>query len=95
MSNLIAKEYKLFEAIKHLSEDGHEFWYARELATVIEYIQWRNFEKVLDRAMLACKNSGYEIRDHFAKVSKTITMPKTASKQVVDLDTLEDHICVF
>jgi len=84
MSNLIAKEYKLFEAIKHLSEDGHEFWYARELTTVLEYVQWRNFVKVLDRAMLACKNSGYEIRDHFAEVSKTITMPKTATKQVVD-----------
>ncbi|MCX9085328.1 MAG: DNA damage-inducible protein D [Candidatus Methanoperedens sp.] len=84
MSNLIAKEYKLFEAIKHLSEDGHEFWYARELAMVLEYVQWRNFVKVLDRAVLACKNSGYEINDHFAEVSKTITMPKTATKQVVD-----------
>jgi len=95
MGNLIAKEYKLFEAIKHLSEDGHEFWYARELTTVLEYVQWRNFVKVLDRAMLACKNSGYEIMDHFAEVSKTITMPKTATKQVVDLDKLEAHICVF
>lgn len=84
MSNLIAKEYKSFEAIKHLSEDGHEFWYARELAMVLEYVQWRNFVKVLDRAMLACKNSGYEIMDHFAEVSKTIIMPKTATKQVVD-----------
>lgn len=80
----MAKEYKSFEEIKHLSEDGHEFWYARELATVLEYIQWRNFVKVLERAMLACKNSGYEIMDHFAEVSKTITMPKTATKQVVD-----------
>lgn len=84
MSNLKAKEYKSFEAIKHLSEDGSEFWYARELATVLEYVQWRNFVKVLDRAILACKNSGYEIMDHFAEVSKTIKMPKTATKQVDD-----------
>ncbi|MFH1096783.1 MAG: DNA damage-inducible protein D [Candidatus Desantisbacteria bacterium] len=84
MSNLIAKEYKTFESIKHFSDDGHEFWYARELAMVLEYVQWRNFVKVLDRAMLACKNSGYEIMDHFAEVSKTIEMPKTATKQVVD-----------
>ncbi|MCX6220378.1 MAG: hypothetical protein NTZ69_05265 [Bacteroidia bacterium] len=42
--------------------------------------QWRNFEKVLDRAKLACKNSGYEIVDHFAEVSKTIEMPKSATK---------------
>lgn len=84
MSNLIAKEYKSFEAIKHLSEDGREFWYARELAMVLEYVQWRNFAKVLDRAKLSCKNSGYAIADHFAEVSKMITMPKSAIKQVID-----------
>jgi len=84
MSNLKAIEYKSFEAIKHLSEDGSEYWYARELATVLEYVQWRNFQKVLERAILACKNSGYGISDHFAEVSKTIEMPKTALKQIVD-----------
>ncbi|MEI6609079.1 MAG: DNA damage-inducible protein D [Deltaproteobacteria bacterium] len=84
MSNLIAKEYKSFEAIKHLAEDGHEFWYARELAMVLEYVQWRNFTKVLDRAKLSCKNSGYAISDHFAEVSKTIAMPKSAIKQVIE-----------
>ncbi len=84
MSNLKAIEYKSFEAIKHLSEEGDEFWYARELASVLEYVQWRNFVKVQDRAILACKNSGYPIPDHFAEVSKTIEMPKTALKQIVD-----------
>lgn len=84
MSNLIAKEYKSFEAIKHVSDDSTEFWYARELAPVLEYVQWRNFAKVLERAILACKNSGYQVSDHFAGVSKTIAMPKTAIKQVVD-----------
>lgn len=84
MSNLKAKEYKSFEEIKHFSEDNNEFWYARELAIALEYVQWRNFLKVLDRAMLSCKNSGYDITDHFAEVSKTIKMPKTATKQVDD-----------
>lgn len=84
MSKLIAKEYKLFEETKKISDDGTEFWYARELADVLEYIQWRNFAKVLTRAMLACKNSGYEVSDHFAEVSKTIEMPKTATKKVGD-----------
>ncbi|PIS28646.1 MAG: DNA damage-inducible protein D [Candidatus Marinimicrobia bacterium CG08_land_8_20_14_0_20_45_22] len=83
MSNLIAKEYKSFEAIKHLSEDGHEFWYARELAMALEYVQWRNFAKVLDRAKLSCKNSGYTIVDHFAEVSKIVEAGAT-SKPVID-----------
>lgn len=84
MSNLKAIEYKPFEEIKHFSEDGSEFWFARELAGVLDYVQWRNFTNVLDRAKLACKNSGYELADHFAEVSKTIEMPKTANKQVID-----------
>lgn len=83
MSNLKAKEYKPFEAIKHLADDGTEFWYARELASVLEYVQWRNFAKVLSRAELACKNSGYLIPDHFAEVSK-IVEAGAASKPVID-----------
>ena len=83
MSDLKAIEYKSFEAIKHLSDDGDEYWYARELATVLEYVQWRNFQKVLDRAILACKNSGYEIIDHFAEVSKIVEAGAT-SKPIVD-----------
>jgi len=84
MSNLNAVEYKSFESIKHLSNDGSEFWYARELATVLEYVQWRNFAKVFNRAELACKNSCYQIPDHFAEVSKTIEMPKSATKHIID-----------
>jgi len=83
MSNLKAIEYKSFEAIKHLSEDGDEYWYARELAAVLEYVQWRNFAKVLERAILACKNSGYEILDHFAEVSKIVEAGAT-TKPIID-----------
>lgn len=83
MSNLLAKEYKLFESIKHLSGDGYEFWYARELALVLEYVQWRNFTKVLDRAKLSCKNSGYAIADHFAEVSKMVEAG-VSSKFIID-----------
>lgn len=83
MSNLKAIEYEPFEAIKHLLDDGVEFWNARELANVLEYVQWRNFEKVLDRAKLACKNSGYEVIDHFAEVSKIVEAGAT-SKPIID-----------
>lgn len=92
MSTLNAKEYNSFEAIKHTSEDGSEFWYARELAPALEYVQWRNFEKVLDRAMLACKNSGYSVSERFAEVSKTLKMPNSATKQVADYK-LDRYAC--
>ena len=83
MSNIQAKEYKPFEAIKHIADDGSEFWYARELAILLEYVQWRNFAKVLDRAKLACKNSGYRAIDHFAEVSKIVEAGAT-SKPLID-----------
>lgn len=61
MSNLKAKKYRKFEEIKYIREDGSEYWIARELAAVLDYSQWRNFQKVIDRAMVACENSGHEI----------------------------------
>lgn len=84
MANLNAKEYQRFEDIKHTTDEGMEFWYARELAPVLEYAEWRNFNKVVNKAMLACKNSGFSIEDHFVEVSKTIPMPKGAMKKAPD-----------
>jgi DNA-damage-inducible protein D len=81
MSELNAKEYKRFEDIKHIRDDGGEYWLARELSSELDYTEWRNFSKVLDKAKLVCKNSGFDIDDHFVEVNKTIQMPKTASKR--------------
>ncbi len=92
MATLIATEYKQFEDIKHTNEIGIEFWYARELSLVLDYIQWRNFSKVIDKAMLSCQNSGFECADHFVEVSKTIAMPKGASKKIVDYE-LSRYAC--
>ena len=72
MPNLKEKEYKKFEDIKYVREDGSEYWSARELAAVLDYSQWRNFQKVIDRAMTTCENSGHEIEYHFAEVSKIV-----------------------
>jgi DNA-damage-inducible protein D len=86
MSELNAKEYKRFEDIKHIRGDGGEYWFARELSTELDYTEWRNFTKVIDKARLACKNSGVDIDDRFVEVNKTIQMPKTTSKQVIDYE---------
>ncbi|MHB1452686.1 MAG: hypothetical protein ACYCYM_01855 [Saccharofermentanales bacterium] len=58
--------------------------YARELAEVLEYIQWRNFQKVIDRAILACKNSGFEVNNHFAEVSKMVEIGSSTYRKVMD-----------
>jgi DNA-damage-inducible protein D len=92
MSELNAKEYKRFEDIKHIRGDGGEYWFARELSAELDYTEWRNFSKVLDKAKLACNNSGFDIYDHFVEVNKTIQMPKTASRRILDYE-LSRYAC--
>lgn len=85
MSNLKAKEYKRFENIKNVRPDGTEYWNARELALVLDYVQWRNFDKVIKRAMIACENSGHDSKYDFAEVSKIVEAGAT-KKKIVDYE---------
>lgn len=85
MSNLKAKEYKRFEDIKNVRPDGTEYWNARELALVLDYVQWRNFDKVIKRAMIACENSGHDSKYDFAEVSKIVEAGAT-KKKIVDYE---------
>ncbi len=73
----------LFESIKHMNEYGEEFWYARELQDTLEYTEWRNFAKVIDRAKIACENSENAVYDHFVEVNK-IVEAGAASKPIDD-----------
>ena len=73
-----------FERIKHIDENGVEYWNARELMFVLTYSKWGNFEKVINKAKEACENSDISVNDHFADVGKTIKMPKGAEKEILD-----------
>lgn len=85
MGALTAKEYKRFEDIKTVREDGSEFWSARELASALDYGKWENFHKVIRRAMIACENSGHSIHDDFPEVRKIVEAGAT-SKPVTDYE---------
>ena len=73
-----------FESIKHIDENGIEFWYARELKNVLEYTQWRRFENVINKSKQACNNSNIRINDHFANVGKMISIAKKAKRNIDD-----------
>ena len=62
----------LFESIRHVNEYGEEFWYARELQNALEYKEWRNFQKVIDKAISACNGSNNIASDHFVDVNKIV-----------------------
>lgn len=92
MSKLTAPEYKRFEDIKHIRADGTEFWSARELADVLVYTEWRNFSKVIDRAMLACKNSKQNITDHFVDLNKMVDIGSGTQRTIKNFE-LSRYAC--
>lgn len=73
-----------FESIKHIDENGNEFWYARELQKALEYRKWENFSRVIDKAKLACQNSHVKISEQFPEVRKLIEHGKTGKQSIID-----------
>jgi DNA-damage-inducible protein D len=67
------------------NEYGEEFWYARELQKVLDYSEWRNFNLVIKKAIIACENSGNKGSDHFVDVNKTTAMAKGYLKDKVSV----------
>ena len=76
MNDIINYSENIFESIKHIDENGNEYWYARELQKVLEYKEWRKFKGVIDKAMTSCKQSNYNIKDHFVQLDKMIEIAK-------------------
>ena len=84
MNELKLYNENLFESIKHIDEFGYEYWYARELMPILEYSNWQNFEKIITKAKIACENSNISVQERFTDISKTIKMPKGATKEIPD-----------
>ena len=80
------KEYteKVFDDIKHIDENNNEYWFARELQNVLGYHQWRSINELIERAKAACKESKFNIDDHFALHRKMIKLAKGAKRNVVE-----------
>ena len=74
---------KLFDDFIRISENGEiEFWYARELQTLLGYSRWENFELVIKKAMISCENAGGNVNDHFRGITKMIKLAKNAERGV-------------
>src|SRR6478735_2199480 len=75
-----------FEQIRRESEDGYEYWSARALAEVLGYrTNYRNFKKAIEKAKVACENSGQDVEDHFAQARKMVTIGSGAKREVEDV----------
>ena len=83
MNNDIQKTpASLFENLKHLTDDGIEYWTSRELSRALEYTDYRNFLLVIDKAKEACKNSGHRVLDHFVEFNEMVLIGSTARREI-------------
>jgi DNA-damage-inducible protein D len=71
-----------FERIRRVNEAGNEHWSSRDFARVLGYTDYRNFEQVIEKAKLACFNSGQRVDDHFVDITEMIEIGKGGQRAV-------------
>jgi len=81
---LIIRLNRLFEDHAHKA-DGIEFWFARDIQKLLGYDKWENFINVIDKAKIACTNSGHDVNDHFPGVRKMVEIGSGANREVDDI----------
>lgn len=81
-----------FEQIKRIDENGVEYWSARDMAKALEYSDYRNFEKVIEKAKEACSNSRQEIENHFGDVTEMVEIGSGA-KRLLNSVKLSRYAC--
>lgn len=86
------KAIVIFEEIKKVNQYHQEFWSARQLAKILDYSDFRNFEKVIKKAKESCKNTGQSIKNHFVKINEMVEIGSSASRQIDDI-ALSRYAC--
>jgi len=82
---VVRRHHSTFEAIRHLEDNDNEFWFARELARVLEYSEYRHFLPVIERAREACRSSGRAVADHFEDILAMVDIGSGAKRQIEDV----------
>ena len=75
---------KIFEDIKHIDETGNIYWLARELMPLLEYTEWRKFKGVINKAIFNCKNSNYNVLNHFVGTDKMVSIGSNTTRNITD-----------
>ena len=91
-NNLEIIDNNVFEDIKHIDNNGNEYWLGRELMIALKYTKWENFKKVIDKAIIACKSSNNNVSEHFPDVRKVLEVGNTA-KMIISDYKLSRYAC--
>ena len=89
---IVAYSQQMFENIKHVDENGTEFWYARELQKALEYTEYGKFLPVIEKAIEACRKTGFDEGNHFAHVSEMVRIGSGAERKM-DSYKLSRYAC--
>ena len=83
---VVVKLHSSFEdMVQTFPDSDTEFWCARDLQMLLGYAQWRSFSAVVDKAITACEKAGYDPKDHFAHISKMVTLGSGAKREIEDI----------
>jgi len=89
---VIQKLHKNFNDYVQKTPEGLEFWFARDLQSLLGYDQWKNFQKVIEKAKIACQTTELLVTDHFADVGKMVLTGSNAKREIDDI-ALTRHAC--
>ncbi len=81
---LITKLHGDFEGAAH-NEEGITFWLARDIQELLEYARWENFESVIEKAKISCRNSDQAVENHFRDVTKMVDIGSGSSREINDI----------
>ena len=81
-----------FESIKQIDNDGNEYWFARDLQEVLEYSEWRNFSKIIEKAKNACETSGHRVQSEFVDTNKLVDVGANLQRSIQDI-VLSRYAC--
>ncbi len=92
MKNITNYTEEVFEKIKHIDEEGNEYWHARELMSALEYVKWQKFKEVISKAKLACTASGYNTSEQFTGAGK-LSINVNGGKRIIEDYRLTRYAC--
>ena len=85
MSESLPTQIHTFESVRRSDENGNEFWFARELAPLLDSQDYRHLLRVIEKSKPACEGSGYELVDHFGDVTKMVDIGSGAQRAIEDI----------
>jgi DNA-damage-inducible protein D len=75
-----------FEGHAQQTDNGVEYWLARDLQHLLGYAEWRNFNQTaISKAKTACEVSGHAISDHFVDVNKMVELGSGSQRKIDDI----------